>query len=117
MDVDIPPCNSGRRIAIYENVNGAFNDPYGSTNFDWVTNSYDVALLDVNNDGLIDILSGKCNGYDVIMSNNCDLVATSADYDLDGIPDACDVCPTNPSPDCTEEVDYPIISTDNSMAR
>ena len=117
VDVDIPPCNSSRRIAIYENVNGTFNDPYGSTNFDWVTNSYDVALLDINNDGLIDILSGKCNGYDVIMSNNCDLVASSADYDLDGIPDACDVCPTNPSPDCTEVVDYPIISTDNSMAR
>ena len=116
VDVDIPPCNSGRRIAIYENVNGTFNDPYESTNFEWVTNSYDVALLDINNDGLIDILSGKCNGYDVIMSNNCDLVASSADYDLDGIPDACDSCPTNPSPDCTEEVDYPIVSTDHSMA-
>jgi len=117
VDVDIPPCNSGRRMAIYENVNGTFSDPYGSTAFDWVTNSYDVALLDINNDGLVDILSGKCAGYEVIMSNNCDLVAGSADFDLDGIPDACDVCPTNPSPDCTEPVDYPVVATDHSMAR
>jgi len=117
VDVDIPPCNSGRRMAIYENVNGTFSDPYGNTAFDWVTNSYDVALLDINNDGLVDILSGKCAGYDVIMSNNCDLVAGSADFDLDGIPDACDVCPTNPSPDCTEPVDYPVVATDHSMAR
>ena len=100
VDVDIPPCNSSRRMAIYENVNGTFSDPYGNTAFDWVTNSYDVALLDINNDGLIDVFSGKCAGYDVIMSVNCDLVAGSADFDLDGIPDACDVCPTNPSPDC-----------------
>jgi len=48
VDVDIPPCNSGRRMAMYENVNGTFTDPYGNTAFDWVTNSYDVALLDIN---------------------------------------------------------------------
>jgi hypothetical protein len=117
VDVDIPPCNSGRRMAIYENVNGTFSDPYGNTAFDWVTNSYDVALLDINNDGLVDIFSGKCAGYDVIMSANCDLVAGSADYDLDGIPDACDVCPTNPNPDCTEDVEYPVVDTGHSMAR
>ncbi len=117
VDVDIPPCNSSRRMAIYENDNGTFLDPYGNNNFDWVTNSYDVALLDINNDGLVDILSGKCAGYDVIMSNNCALAASSADFDLDGIPDACDVCPTNPSPDCEEETTFPIANTEHSMAR
>ena len=90
VDVDIPPCNSGRRMAIYENVDGMLSDPYGTTSFDWVTNSYDVALLDINNDGLVDILSGKCAGYEVIMSENCALASSSADYDLDGVPDACD---------------------------
>lgn len=117
VDVDIPPCNSSRRMAIYENDNGTFLDPYGNNNFDWVTNSYDVALLDINNDGLVDILSGKCAGYDVIMSNNCALAASSADFDLDGIPDACDVCPTNPSPDCEEETTFPVANTEHSMAR
>lgn len=117
VDVDIPPCNSSRRMTIYENNGGTLNDPYGTTAFDWVANSYDVALLDINNDGLIDILSGKCAGYEVIMSNNCELVGGSADFDLDGIPDACDVCPTNPDPNCEEEVDYPVIGTDHSMAR
>jgi len=117
VDVDIPPCNSSRRMAIYENDNGTFLDPYSNNGFDWVTNSYDVALLDINNDGLVDILSGKCAGYDVIMSNNCALAASSADFDLDGIPDACDVCPTNPSPDCEEETTFPEANTGHSMAR
>ena len=117
VDVDIPPCNSGRRMAIYENVDGMLSDPYGTTTFDWVTNSYDVALLDINNDGLVDILSGKCAGYEVIMSDNCALASSSADYDLDGVPDACDVCPNNPDPDCEAQGSYPTVSTDHSMAR
>ena len=117
VDVDIPPCNSSRRMAIYENVNGTFQDPYGTDAFDWVTNSYDVALLDINNDGLVDIFSGKCQGYEVIMSNNCALAASSADYDLDGIPDACDECPTNPSPDCQADNGFPETNTGHSMAR
>ena len=117
VDVDIPPCNSGRRMAIYENVNGTLQDPYGNDSFDWVTNSYDVALLDLNNDGLVDIFSGKCQGYEVIMSNNCALAASSADYDLDGIPDACDACPTNPSPDCEADNEFPDANTGHSMAR
>ena len=50
VDVDIPPCNSSRRMAIYENVTGRFKILTARL-FDWVTNSYDVALLDINNDG------------------------------------------------------------------
>ena len=88
-----------------------------STNFEWVTNSYDVALLDINNDGLTTSSVANATGTMSSCLTIVHLVATSADYDLDGIPDACDACPTNPSPDCSEEVDYPVISTDNSMAR
>ena len=117
VDVDIPPCNSGRRMAIYENVNGVFSDPYGTDDFPWVENSYDMAWLDINNDGLIDFISGGCAGYGVHMSDNCDLIETSADYDLDGIPDACDECPTNPDPNCTPGIEFPIVSTDHSIAR
>ena len=51
------------------------------------------------------------------MSNNCALAASSADYDLDGIPDACDECPTNPSPDCQADNGFPETNTGHSMAR
>lgn len=117
VDVDIPPCNSSRRMAIYENVDGTLVDSYGNAAFDWVTNSYDVALMDVNNDDLIDIVNGKCQGYEVMMSDNCDLVSSAADFDLDGIPDACDPCPSDPDPDCAEGATYPVVTMEGSVAR
>lgn len=117
VDVDIPPCDSGRRLAIYENDNGVFMDPYGADATDWADNSYDMAWLDINNDGLLDFVTGGCAGYGVYMSDNCDLVTASADYDLDGIPDACDECPTNPDPNCAPESEFPLIDTDLSIAR
>lgn len=117
VDVDIPPCNSGRRIAIYRNDNGVFSDPYGANDYPWVDNSYDMAWLDINNDGLLDFFTGGCDGYGLYMSDNCDLIQTSADFDLDGIPDACDECPTNPDPACQEPIDFPMVSTDHTIAR
>ncbi|MCB0761882.1 MAG: VCBS repeat-containing protein, partial [Flavobacteriales bacterium] len=117
VDVDIPPCNSGRRMAIFRNDGGTFTDPYGTTLYDWADNCYDFAWLDVNNDGLLDFVTGDCAGHSVHMSTNCDLIASSADYDLDGIPDACDPCPTNPDPGCAPDVEYPIVGLDHSVAR
>jgi hypothetical protein len=117
VDVDIPPCDSGRRLAIFENDNGTFSDPYGSTTYDWVDNSYDFSLLDINKDGLIDLITGDCFGYGLFMSDNCDLVQSAADFDGDGLPDACDPCPTNPDPSCTLAADYPIIPTTHNVAR
>lgn len=116
VDVDIPPCNSGRAFAILENQNGTFVNNYTGTEV-WSDNSYDFAWLDINNDGLIDFLTGGCNGYGLFMSDNCDLVDSSADYDLDGLPDACDPCPTNPDPLCQEDSSFPIVGTDHSVAR
>lgn len=117
VDVDIPPCNSGRRLAIYRNDGGTFSDPYGNTAFPWVDNSYDMAWLDINNDGLLDFFTGGCAGYGVHMSDNCDLIQSSADYDFDGIPDACDECPTNPDPFCTPPIEYPQVSVNHTIAR
>lgn len=117
VDVDIPPCNSSRRMAIYENVGGVFQDPYGSTLYDWVDNSYDFAFLDINGNGLMDFITGGCDGYGVFMNDNCGLAPSSADYDLDGLPDSCDPCPTNPDPNCAEPLGYPTVSTDHSVAR
>lgn len=116
VDVDIPPCNSSRRLTILENQNGTMVDTY-TGNEDWAENSYDMAFLDINNDGLMDFLTGKCSGYGLFMSNNCDLVQSSADYDLDSLPDACDPCPTNPDPNCQEDPTFPIVDTDHSVAR
>ncbi len=117
VDVDIPPCNSGRRLAIFRNDGGVFSDPYGTTAYDWADNSYDFSFLDINGNGLVDLITGGCAGYNVFMNDNCGLAPGSADYDLDGLPDSCDPCPTNPDPNCEEPIDYPIISTDHSMAR
>ena len=116
VDVDIPPCDSGRRFTILENQNGVMVDNYDGTQT-WADNSYDFAFIDINNDGLVDFLTGGCAGYGLFMNDNCDLVQSSADFDLDGLPDACDPCPTNPDPNCAEDPSFPIVSTDHSAAR
>lgn len=117
VDVDIPPCASGRRMAIYRNDNGVFSNPYGTTVFPWATNAYDQAILDINSDGLKDFVIGKCSGYGVFMSDNCGLAPSPADYDLDGLPDACDPCPTNPDPNCAPPTNYPTADLTKSIAR
>jgi len=117
VDVDIPPCESGRKLAILENQDGVFVDNHNTGDYDWAANSYDLGFIDVNNDGLIDFLSGGCNGYAVFMNDNCDLVTSSADFDLDGLPDACDPCPSNPDPDCQQEIEFPVVGLDGSVAR
>lgn len=117
VDVDIPPCASGRRMAIFENVNGIFQDPYGNDNYFWVDNAYDVFLLDINGNGLSDIFVGRCEGYSVIMNDNCGLAPNPSDYDQDGLADSCDPCPTNPDPNCTPPTEFPTVSLENSVAR
>ncbi len=117
VDVDIPPCDSGRRMAIYRNSNGSITDPYGTSAQPWADNAYDFWFLDINNDGLPDLITGDCSGYSVYMSANCELAPNSSDYDGDGLADACDPCPTNPDPNCTPPTDFPVVSTDFSMAR
>lgn len=117
VDVDIPPCDSGRRLAIYRNDGGTFTDVYGTTAYDWADNSYDMAWLDINGNGLLDFITGGCAGYGVHMNDNCGLAPSSADYDGDGLPDTCDPCPTNPDPACSEPIGFPTVSLDHSVAR
>ncbi len=118
VDVDIPPCLSGREMAILQNNNGIFTDTYeGTGTFDWADNSYDVGILDINKDGLQDFITGGCSGYKVFMNTNCDLVTTGADLDNDGLPDACDPCPNDPNVNCTEELGFPTVNTDFTIAR
>lgn len=117
VDVDIPPCNSGRRLALLENQGGVFVDHHTTDNYPWEMNSYDLGFIDINGDGLQDFITGGCNGYNVFMSNNCGLVTSSADFDLDGLSDACDPCPTNPDPSCAPDVDFPTVGLEGSVAR
>ncbi len=117
VDVDIPPCNSNRRFALLRNTNGVFDDPYGTSTQEWAVNAYDFSILDINNDGLPDFILGQCEGYGLYQSDNCDLAPSSADFDLDGIADACDPCPTNPDPNCTPDPGFPVVSTDLSLPR
>ncbi len=117
VDVDIPPCTSNRVFAFLENVNGEFGDPYNPNPFDWQKNVYDFVILDLNNDGLDDILQGNCEGYSLYLSDNCDLAPANADFDLDGIADACDPCPTNPNINCAPSPNFPTVSTNLSVPR
>ncbi len=116
VDVDIPPCNSGRKIRILQNNGGIFTQMYNTGFHAWAVNSFDIGIIDVNNDGLKDFVNGRCSGYDVVMNNSCDIVPNNADYDGDGLPDACDPCPTNPDPNCAPPTNYPVISTDLNIA-
>lgn len=117
VDVDIPPCNSSRRMAIYRNDNGVMVNVYGTTVYPWTANSYDFAWIDINNDGLKDFITGKCSGYGIFMNDSCELAPNPADYDLDGLPDACDPCPTNPDPNCAPSTVYPTVSLNDNIAR
>ncbi|MGB6036317.1 MAG: FG-GAP-like repeat-containing protein, partial [Cryomorphaceae bacterium] len=115
--VDVPPCDSERRLALLENQGGVFVDHHTTDVREWEVNSYDLGFADINGDGLQDIITGGCSGYNVFMSDNCALVTGSADFDLDGLADACDACPTNPDPNCEPDVNFPTVSTDGSIAR
>ncbi len=118
VDVDIPPCNSSREFALLRNDTGGFSNTYNGEEHPWELNTYDFALLDINNDGLIDVFKGACQGYEIYMSDNCQLVTSAADFDNDGLPDACDACPSNPDVNCTEPLEFPQISiADHNVAR
>lgn len=56
--------------------------------------------MDVNNDGLLDLVMGNCFGYCIFQLDNCELVFIIVDYDNDGIVDVCDVCFINFDFDC-----------------
>ncbi|MEM9546350.1 MAG: FG-GAP-like repeat-containing protein, partial [Bacteroidota bacterium] len=117
VDVDIPPCTSDRTFAIMQNDNGNIIDPYTNGNQFWEGNSYDFCFLDVNNDGLQDIFIGRCSGYNLLLNDNCELATGGADFDLDGITDACDECPTNPDPNCVEDPEFPTVDPNLNIAR
>jgi hypothetical protein len=117
VDVDIPPCNSSRKMAILENNNGLFTDTFNGDSWDWQDNAYDMSLVDVNGDGLCDFITGGCSGYNIHMNINCGLAPNPSDYDEDGLADTCDPCPTNPDPGCAPPTEFPTVGLSHTMAR
>jgi hypothetical protein len=122
IDVDIEGFSRKTVLLEYDSENQTFVSPYESlysTNtLPWAdNNTYDFAYIDINGDGLMDILQGKRFGYKLFINDNCDIVPGSADFDLDGISDVCDPCPTNPDPDCTPDPGFPTVDSTRNIAR
>ncbi|MFT4661819.1 MAG: hypothetical protein ACI8XB_002100 [Patiriisocius sp.] len=115
VDVDIPPCDSSRELKILENVNGTLTSTYVGAQ-PWEINSYDTGILDINNDGLMDFITGGCAGYNIFMNDNC-AIAGGGDLDGDGLADACDPCPDNPDLTCAEPLGFPTVDTTHTIAR
>ncbi|WP_290698439.1 T9SS type A sorting domain-containing protein [Lacinutrix sp.] len=75
VDTDLPPCETSaiRRFIIFENENlhsGNIIHPYGATMNPWNVSTYDHDYIDINNDGLKDIILGTCDGYKVFVQVN-----------------------------------------------
>jgi FG-GAP-like repeat len=73
-DVDVPGCN--RRAVLYRNgtigpsQTQLLMDPWGATNVNINTQgTHDLAILDLNGDGLMDIINGRCVGYHVFIQD------------------------------------------------
>lgn len=69
VDVDIP--GHTRRMCILKNMGGtSLQDPNNPTNLDWnVQGTYDVAWIDVNQDGKLDLLVGGCFGLQLFFQD------------------------------------------------
>ncbi len=71
VDVDISGC--GRRMNIYRNLGNAPNvtlqdQGTGGIPVSQLTGTHDVAILDINNDGWLDMMIGRCNTTSIWMN-------------------------------------------------
>jgi len=71
VDVDIPGCN--RRMNIYRNLGNAPNvtlqdQGTGGIPVSQLTGTHDVAILDINNNGWLDLMVGRCVGTAIWMN-------------------------------------------------
>ena len=96
-DVDLPPCETGflRSFLILENQGDASGDivhPYGDTENPWNISTHDHDYIDLNSDGLLDMILGTCDGYRVFIQN-----APILDVTTDSIADNTITISPNPS--------------------
>lgn len=65
---DTAPCDNVMPFALLRNFLGSLTDPYTSPKNVHMP-AHDVAFLDVNGDGKLDIFMGVCHGYKVFIRN------------------------------------------------
>ena len=81
VDTDEPPCDTSvdigqaggvRIFAMFENeglFSGNLIDPYDGNDQDWHISNYDQDFIDINNDGLMDMIIGACEDYKIFVQN------------------------------------------------
>lgn len=79
VDTDEPPCDTSedngqaggvRTFTLFENedvFSGNIIDPYENQDNIWNIGNYDQDFIDINNDGLLDIILGACEGYMILI--------------------------------------------------
>ncbi|MGA1779604.1 MAG: FG-GAP-like repeat-containing protein [Planctomycetota bacterium] len=68
VDVDIGPCNSGRRMHIYHNLGNVPNVTLRQENDGGAwrpAGTHDAAVFDLNGDGWLDMVLGDCTGMEI----------------------------------------------------
>ncbi|MEH6536223.1 MAG: T9SS type A sorting domain-containing protein [Psychroserpens sp.] len=95
VDTDLPPCETGelRRFIIFENdglYSGNLIHPYGATMSPWNISTFDHDYIDINSDGLLDMILGTCDGYKIFIQDNPALSIENTNLDL--------IASVNPNP-------------------
>lgn len=79
VDTDEPPCDTStdqgqnggiRTFTLFENegvFGGDIIDPYDGQDNIWNIGNYDQDFIDIDNDGLLDIILGACEGYMILV--------------------------------------------------
>ena len=93
VDVDIPSCTTtgDRRFTLLRNQglhSGTLVDPWGTNDNPWNVSAFDFGLLDIDGDGLLDILMAGCQGYSVFMRAEADLTVAVTPHDDPVVVDA-----------------------------
>ncbi len=96
VDTDIANCGGGQatEFTLIRNdgfASGQLSDPYNGTTLNWHKRSYDAAFLDIDNDGLADILLANCTGYSVHMQVCTNAIFVPGDADNNQAVDLNDI--------------------------
>ena len=116
--VSEPSCSDAVAPYLFQFDGSSFSNAQGTTGImPWQSDFFDAAIVDLDGDGMNDLLLAGCQGMALHFNENCDLFGDDTDSDGDGMYDVCDPCPFNSSATCEETHEMPIISDHGSIAR